>query len=178
MVELTGLDPVTPTLPGRGESRESALQDRFRAVVAVVRRATVVSVVVKSVVSTIASKHRFLPSRLALLSPRARAGCRGSSGLLSGCGSGAMTSPSGASSAFHAAASARRCRLLCGWLEFEHQANSREHVHEGIQAELVDLSVEQIRDARLSDMEPLRGLCLSPAVLFDALLDGKHEHAA
>ena len=51
MVELRGLEPLTPTLLGPGTQREQAIKHRQRAVVGVVLSATVVSVVVKTVVA-------------------------------------------------------------------------------------------------------------------------------
>jgi len=54
--------------------------------------------------------------------------------------------PRGAGRGLPAAASAPRCGFLNGGLKFEHQANGRKHVDEGIQAELVDLSVDRPLD--------------------------------
>jgi UDP-N-acetylenolpyruvoylglucosamine reductase len=53
LVELRGLEPLTPTLPGAGGAREQAAGAAGRAVVGVVERATVVSVVVKIVVNAL-----------------------------------------------------------------------------------------------------------------------------
>ena len=50
-MELRGLEPLTPTLPGLGEMPDQAQPDQFPAVVGVVGRATVVRVVVRTVVS-------------------------------------------------------------------------------------------------------------------------------
>jgi len=50
MVELRGLEPLTPTLPGAGGSRDQARRQGFRAVVAVVKGVVVVTVVVRIVV--------------------------------------------------------------------------------------------------------------------------------
>ena len=49
-VELRGLEPLTPTLPGTGRAAEQAVQAHFWAVVGVVGVVTVVRVVVKIVV--------------------------------------------------------------------------------------------------------------------------------
>jgi hypothetical protein len=49
VVELRGLEPLTPTLPGAGRASEQAVYQVRSAVVGVVRRATVVSVVVRIV---------------------------------------------------------------------------------------------------------------------------------
>jgi hypothetical protein len=51
LVELRGLEPLTPTLPGAGGIHDQARYDHFRVVVGVVGRATVVRVVVTIVVS-------------------------------------------------------------------------------------------------------------------------------
>jgi hypothetical protein len=51
VVELRGLEPLTPTLPGAGRSLEQAAWRRERGVVGVVERAIVVSVVVRFVVT-------------------------------------------------------------------------------------------------------------------------------
>ena len=48
---IRGIEPLTPTLPGPGRGREQAVWRAERRVVGVVRRATVVSVVVKVVVN-------------------------------------------------------------------------------------------------------------------------------
>jgi hypothetical protein len=50
-VELRGLEPLTPTLPGAGGPREQGAWVADCTVVGVVERATVVSVVVKIVVN-------------------------------------------------------------------------------------------------------------------------------
>ena len=50
MVELRRLEPLTPTLPGTDSVAEQAVYKEFDVVGDVVRRATVVSVVVKTVV--------------------------------------------------------------------------------------------------------------------------------
>jgi hypothetical protein len=50
MVELRGLEPLTPTLPGPGRSRDQARYAHFRAVGDVVEGPTVVTVVVRIVV--------------------------------------------------------------------------------------------------------------------------------
>ena len=52
-MELRGLEPLTPTLPGTGITPEQAGYGRNPAVVAVFGGVTVVSVVVKIVVSTV-----------------------------------------------------------------------------------------------------------------------------
>jgi hypothetical protein len=54
-VELRGLEPLTPTLPGPGRNREQARCSRFASVGVVVEGAIVVTVVVKIVVSQTAS---------------------------------------------------------------------------------------------------------------------------
>jgi hypothetical protein len=48
-VELRGLEPLTPTLPGAGKSRDKAQLVPFGAVVGVVKGPTVVRVVVRTV---------------------------------------------------------------------------------------------------------------------------------
>ena len=49
-MELRGLEPLTPTLPGTGTSTEQAVQGCFWPVVGVVEVVTVVRVLVKIVV--------------------------------------------------------------------------------------------------------------------------------
>jgi hypothetical protein len=49
-VELRGFEPLTPTLPGASESAEQARCGARTSVVDVVRRVTVVTVVVRMVV--------------------------------------------------------------------------------------------------------------------------------
>ena len=49
-MELRGLEPLTPTLPGTGTTAEQAVQGHFWPVVGVVEGVTVVRVVVKIVV--------------------------------------------------------------------------------------------------------------------------------
>jgi hypothetical protein len=46
LVELTGLEPVTPTLPGAGRNRDQARKQGLRVVVAVVKGVVVVKIVV------------------------------------------------------------------------------------------------------------------------------------
>ena len=57
-MELRGFEPLTPTLPGPGRGREQALYLLWSFVVGVVRRATVVSVVVKTVVNSAPFRFR------------------------------------------------------------------------------------------------------------------------
>jgi hypothetical protein len=52
VVELRGLEPLTPTLPGAGRSRDQARWVHLRAVAVVVEGATVVTVVVTTVVKS------------------------------------------------------------------------------------------------------------------------------
>jgi hypothetical protein len=49
-VELRGIEPLTPTLPESSITPEQAVQDNFYPVVGVAEDATVVTVVVKTVV--------------------------------------------------------------------------------------------------------------------------------
>jgi hypothetical protein len=51
-VELRGLEPLTPTLPGRGTSSEQGVEKARGPVSDVVRHVPVVTVVVKTVVGT------------------------------------------------------------------------------------------------------------------------------
>jgi hypothetical protein len=51
VVELRGLEPLTPTLPGMGEGPEQARYGARTCVVGVARRVAVVSVVVRFVVN-------------------------------------------------------------------------------------------------------------------------------
>ena len=54
-MELRGLEPLTPTLPGAGRSRDQARSQGFRVVVGVVKGAVVVMVVgrILAVVATL-----------------------------------------------------------------------------------------------------------------------------
>ena len=62
MVELRGLEPLTPTLPGSSITPEQAGYGQNSAVVGVFGGVTVVRVVVKIVVSTVVELTHALPA--------------------------------------------------------------------------------------------------------------------